>query len=246
VQANVLDDLNSQSQRDIAKKYNIPRTTLQHWRDRKAILKWTMDSNVVEFFESSPGQAFLHNMVLAAIMVFHKNGNSGTPDLHEFFLMSGINTFIGTSISSLQKVSKALDKHIIAFGNEEYEKLAQKMSHKNISGALDENFIMGAMTLILMEPVSGFILAEQIEEKRDAETWYKVTQTALKGLNVTIQQLVGDEAGGLTKLATRSLRVIKCPDLFHVQQEITKGVTSHVGRNLQQVKKNKLTCKKKS
>jgi len=96
---------------------------------------------------------------------------------------------------------------------------------------------MDEMTLILMDPVSGFILAEQIEEKRDAQTWHKVTQAALKGLNVTIQQLVGDEAGGLTKLAEDNLNVIKGPDLFHVQQEITKGLTSHLGRTLQQVKK---------
>jgi len=42
------------------------------------------------------------------------------------------------------------------------------MPHKNIPAALDENFIMEEMTLILMDPVAGYILAEQIEEKRDA------------------------------------------------------------------------------
>jgi len=140
-------------------------------------------------------------------------------------------------MSSLQKVSKALDKQILAYESQETERLAQNMPHKSIPGALDENFIMDEMTLILMDPVSGFILAEQIEEKRDAQTWHKVTQAALKGLNVTIQQLVGDEAGGLTKLAEDNLNVIKGPDLFHVQQEITKGLTSHLGRTLQQVKK---------
>ena len=96
----------------------------------------------------------------------------------------------------------------MVFGQEEPERLAQNMPHKNIPGALDENFIMDEMTLILMDPISGLILAEQIEEKRDAETWHKVTQEALKGLNVTIQQLVGDEASGLTKLATGVLKRI--------------------------------------
>ncbi len=167
-------------------------------------------------------------MILATFVIFHQNGNSGIPDLHEFFEMTAINTFVGTSISALRKVSKTLDKQIIAFGSEETERLALNMPHKNIPGALDENFIMDEMTLILMDPVAGFILAEQIEEKRDAETWYKVTQTALKGLNVTVQQLVGDEAGGLTKLATGILKVIKGPDLFHVQQEITKGLKSQI------------------
>jgi len=48
-------------------------------------------------------------------------------------------------------------------------------------------------------------------QKRDAETWHKITQVAIKGLNVTICQLVGDGAAGLTKLATKILNVIKGP-----------------------------------
>jgi helix-turn-helix, Psq domain len=237
LQAQILDESPSQSQRQLATKYNIPNTTLQHWIERKKELKGRIDPIVVNFFESSSGQAWLHNMVLATFMIFHQNGNSGIPDLHEYFDMTGVNKFVGTSISALQKVGKTIGKQTVVFGQEESTRLAQNMPHKDIPGTLDENFIMDAMTLILMEPVSGFILAEQIEEKRDAETWFKVTQAALKGLNVTIQQLVGDEASGLAKLATGALKVLKGPDLFHVQQEITKGLTSHLARTLQQVKK---------
>ena len=236
IQVEAVSEARDHSQRDVAKKYEISRTTLQHWIDRKNKLKGQMDPNVVEFFESPSGQAWLHNMILATFMIFHQNGNSGIPDLHEFFKMVVIDKFVGTSISALQKVGKTLNKQILAFDKEETERLAENMPHKTIPGALDENFIMDEMTLILMDPVAGFILAEQIEQKRDAETWHKVTQLALKGLNVTIQQLVGDEASGLTKLATGILKVIKGPDLFHIQQEITKGLTSHLARTLQQVK----------
>ena len=237
IQAKAVNESGCQSQRNLAKKYNITRTTLQHWIDRKNKLKGLMDPNVVEFFESPSGQAWLHNMVIATFLIFHQNGNSGIPDLHEYFEMIIIDKFVGISISALQKVGKTLNKQIIVFDNEETKRLAENMPHKTIPGALDENFIMDEMTLILMDPVAGFILAEQIEQKRDAETWHKVTQTALKGLNVSIQQLVGDEASGLTKLATGALKVIKGPDLFHIQQEITKGLTSHLARTLQQVKK---------
>ena len=237
VQAKVLDDSITYTQRELAKQYAIPRTTLQHWIDRKEKLKGKKDPKVVDFFESSSGQAWLHKMALAAFIVFHKNGNSGTPDLHEFFEMSDVSTFVGISVSALQKISKTIDQKIVVFDNEEVERLAKNMPHRNIPGALDENFIMNEMTLILMDPISGYILAEQIEEKRDAETWHKVTQVGLKGLNVTIQQLVGDEASGLTKLATITLKVLKGSDLFHIQQEITKGLTSHLARTLEQVKK---------
>ncbi len=236
-QAKVIDEARGLSQRNLAKKYNIPRTSLQHWIDRKKALNGRRDPAVVHFFESPSGQTWLHNMVLATCMHFHLNGNSGIPELHDFFERVDINTFVGTSESALQKVCKTLGQQVAVFGKEEFERLAKQMPHKNIPGALDENFIMDDMTLILMEPISGYILAEQLEEQRDAETWHKVTQSALKGLNVTLYQLVGDEASGLKKLATHSLNVIKGSDLFHVQQEITKGLTSHLARTVQQVKK---------
>lgn len=237
LQAKILEESSNLSQRQLAQKYNIPNTTLQHWIDRQRKLKGNKDPNVVKFFESPSGQAWLHKMTLAAFMIFHQNGNSGIPDLHEFFEMSDVSTFVGTSVSALQKVSKTIDKKIHDYESEEVGRLAQNMPHKNIPGALDENFIMDEMTLILMDPISGYILAEQIEEKRDGETWHKVTQAGVKGLNISIQQLVGDEASGLTKLATHNLKVLKGSDLFHIQQEITKGLTSHLARTLEKSKK---------
>jgi hypothetical protein len=243
-QAEVINKSSSMSQRDLAEKHGIPRTTLQHWIARKKELEGKKDPFVAAFFESPSGQGWLHQMVLATFMIFHQNGSSGIPDLHEFFEMIDIAAFVGTSISCLQNVSKKIDQQVTIFGKQEPERLSQNMPHKNIPGALDENFIMDEMTLILMDPVSGYILAEQLEEKRDADTWNRVTQTALKGLNVTIQQLVGDEAGGLTKLATTSLRVIKGSDLFHIQQEITEGLTGPLARAIQQAKKRQEDLKK--
>jgi len=236
-QAQIVSEGKNQSQRELSRQYNLPRTTLQHWMNRKEELKEKMDPHAVEFFESSAGLAWLHRLVLAVFVIFHHNGNSGIPDLHEFFELIEVHMFVGTSISALQKVSKKIGDQITSFSNSEIKRLSQNMRKKIIAGALDENFIMDHMTLILMDPVSGFILAEELEEKRDADTWDKVTQAALKGLNVTINQLVGDEAGGLTKLATSKLRIIKGSDLFHVQQEITKGLTAPLARSLQQAKK---------
>lgn len=65
-------------------------------------------------------------------------------------------------------------------------------------------------------------------------------------MNVAIQQLVGDEAGGLTKLATCALGVIKGSDLFHIQQEITKGLTGPLARAAQQYKETGRPEKRKA
>src|SRR5215216_4106313 len=85
LQAKILSESICQSQRDLAEQYHIPRTTLQHWIDRKKKLEGKIDPKVVEFFESSSGQAWLHNMCIATFVIFHHSGNSGIPDLHEYF-----------------------------------------------------------------------------------------------------------------------------------------------------------------
>ena len=46
-QAKILDELIGQSQHDLARKYDIPRTTLQHWIERKKKLEGKTDPNVV-------------------------------------------------------------------------------------------------------------------------------------------------------------------------------------------------------
>lgn len=179
-QAKILDESHYLSQRQLAKKHNIPSSTLEHWINRKNALRGKDDPNVVNFFESSSGQAWLHALVLATFMVFHQNGSSGIPDLSEFFEMIKISPFVGTSISALQKVGKIIDEQTIVFGKEESERLASNMPHKNITGALDENFIMQDMTLILMDPVSGYILAEDIEEKEMPRLGTRLRRQPLK------------------------------------------------------------------
>jgi hypothetical protein len=59
-------------------------------------------------------------------------------------------------------------------------------------------------------------------------------QTATNGLNVKIVQVTGDEASGITKFATELLGAQKASDLFHVQQDITRGLTSVLARRVQQ------------
>jgi DNA-binding XRE family transcriptional regulator len=60
------------SQRQAAKVLDVPRTTLQAWR------AWqdSIDAcpRVVEFFDSVPGLAFLHRLVMALHVVFVEIG----------------------------------------------------------------------------------------------------------------------------------------------------------------------------
>ncbi len=151
--------------------------------------------------------------------------------------MIGLDKFIGSSIPAIQRTANQMDEELINFGNEEKARLGQIMPLKNITIATDENFRNDQMTLISMEPNSGMILTEQLEENRDTLTWEKVVKEGVKGLNVTIIQVTGDAAQGLTKLAIDILKGNKSPDLFHIQQDITKGLTTKLARKLQQAEK---------
>ena len=55
---------NYPSQRQIAEEIDIPRSTIQHWLNQKSSID--ADPEVVAFFESPAGTAFLHCLVLGA------------------------------------------------------------------------------------------------------------------------------------------------------------------------------------
>jgi hypothetical protein len=225
------------TQLEVAEEYGVSRDAVQGWTSRSKGLQSYIDPKVTAFYESPQGLSHLHRTVVSACLVFHSTGGCGLPLLQKFLELSKLSAFIGSSIGSLYNMSNQMTQQLLAFGKQERERMAKDMSLKEMTAAVDENFIMQSMTLILMEPESGFILAEQPEDQRDAVTWIKVSQVATNGLNVKIVQVTGDEASGITKYATELLGAEKSPDLFHVQQPITRGLTSVLARRIQQAEK---------
>jgi hypothetical protein len=135
-------------------------------------------------------------------------------------------------VGTLHKISLEIDKLLDAFATEETDRLAAQMPHRQITGCCDETFFPDKMLAVFMDAVSGFILAEQEEKQRDAETWKRVIEVSLKGLNVNLIQITGDEGRGLTGCAVTLLGVHKSSDLFHIHQDITKGLTCHLARSV--------------
>lgn len=221
---------NGQTQESVANENNIARTTLEYWIKRKKELENRHDPEVTRFLESPAGLTFLHRLLVGALLIFHTDGGCGLPSIHKFLKISMISNYVGASLGTLHKVSCQIDRLLKEFGNSERERLGKLMPHRKITGCGDETFFDGEMLMVFMEATSGFILAEQKEEKRDAETWAKVMRSALKGLNADLIQVTGDEAGGLTSAVTNLLGIHKSSDLFHIQQDITKGLTRHLAR----------------
>ena len=231
-----------QTQEFVAEQNDVPRTTLEHWIKRMRELKCRHDPEVTAFFESPAGIAFLHRLLIAALLVFHTSGGCGLPSLRNFLMMSKLSGFVGSSLGTLHKMSNQIDRWLKEFGESERTRLGALMPNRKITGCGDETFFHKKMMIVFMEAASGFILAEQEEEKRDAATWEKVIKTALRGLNVELIQVTGDEAGGLTSAVTNLLGIHKSSDLFHIRQEITKGLTGHLARRTERAERALKKC----
>jgi len=208
------------SQRQVAEELKIPRSTLQHWIERKDGID--AEAEVVAFFESSAGVAFLHRLVLAAHFVITLVGPSGIRRVCLFLELAGLDRFVAASYGSQQKVSVAMEKAVVAFDKEEKKRLATDMKAKQITVCEDETF-HPEVCLVAIEPVSNFILLEQYADNRKAKTWTQALEKATEDLRVEITQATSDEGPGLLCHVKEDLGAHHSPDVFHVQHEVVKG-----------------------
>jgi hypothetical protein len=159
-------DLQAQgvSQRQASKKLAVPRTTLQAWQAHQE----SLDEHpaVVVFFQSSPGLAFLHRLVLGLHLVMTEVGACGIRLVSLLLQLSGLDRFVGASYGSQQQVNVKVEEAIVAYRQEETSRLAKDMPRKDITVTQDETFT-GGLCLVGSEPVSNFMILEQLAQARD-------------------------------------------------------------------------------
>jgi len=80
-----------------------------------------------------------------------------------------------------------------------------------------------------MEPVSGYLLMEEYQEKRDTATWNETMKSATAGMKLKVEQVTSDEAKALVRHA-KDQGAHHSPDLFHVEQEITRALGLSMSR----------------
>ena len=222
------------SQRQVADESGIPRSTLQHWLERRDTLK--ADPVVVAFFESPAGVAFLHRLVLAAHVVMTLVGPGGIRLVCLFLELTGLHVFVAASYGPQQKVSVAIEKAVVEFGQAEQHRLAQGMAAQQITVCQDETFHPETCR-VAIEPVSNYILLEKYAENRKAETWTQSMAEATQGLPVELIQSTSDEGRGLRHHVEEDLGLHHSPDVFHVQQDVVQGssvVLAHQKRQAEQ------------
>jgi hypothetical protein len=151
------DDLHAQgiSQRQAAQVLDVPRSTLQAWR----MYHERLDAcpTVVAFFQSVPGLAFLHRLVLALHLVCVEVGACGIRLVCLVLELTGLNRFVGASYGTQQQVNRRVEEAIVAYRRDESVRLAHEMPPKDITMSQDETFT-GGLCLVGIEPVSNSIL----------------------------------------------------------------------------------------
>ena len=210
------------SAREIAALLEIPNSTMQSWRLHKSPQKLLPE--VAEFFSTLAGKEFLQRITMSAYQVIHF-GSGGIRGLQEFLNLSNLNLFVASSFGALQKFSVRCEQYIVAFGECEEKRLAEKMKQRKITAGLDEMFRGRHPCLVAIEVVSGFILLEKFTEDRKAETWTKELKPRLEGLNIELAQVVSDLCGGIRSSA-KELGAKHIPELFHSQYEISKATAA--------------------
>ena len=116
-----------------------------------------------------------------------------------------------------------LNKPIVDYDQSETPRLAKDMPQKDLSVTQDETFT-GGLCLITMDPESNFIILEQLAQARDQVSWNDAMAPALTKFNCRVIQSTSDEASGLLAYVAHYLEAHHSPDLFHVQQELSKAV----------------------
>jgi hypothetical protein len=214
------------SRHQIARQLQVPDSTLRYWLRRRwsemEHSRWP--PQVVQFLESPDGLAFLHVLLTAAHLVFVQANDCGLRHLSWFLELSGLDEFIASSYGAQQAVAQEMETLLSGFGDEEDQRLAAQMPPRQITVAEDETFHPD-ICLVAMEPVSGFLLVEQYQPQRDADTWQHCLEEKLRSLPVTVCQVVSDEAKALLRQAEILLGVHHSPDLFHVQHEVLQATS---------------------
>jgi hypothetical protein len=210
------------SERQAAKELQVPRTTLQAWR------RWhdTLDScpRVAAFFQSGPGLAFLHRLVIAFHLVCVEVGACGIRLVCLFLHLTGLDRFVAASYGAQQQVNVQIEQAIVVYHQDETARLAKDMPRKDLTVTQDETFT-GGLCLITMDPESNFLIVEQLAQARDQVSWHACMAPALAQLNCRVIQSTSDEAPGLLAYVEHYLEAHHSPDLFHVQHELVKAVS---------------------
>jgi len=151
----------------------------------------------------------------------------------ELLRLGGLSGVVGASYGSQQAMNVQVQEAVVGQAQQQRAALAVDMPPREVAVCEDETF-HPEICLVAIEPVSGMILLEQYAADRTAATWTQALETALEGLPVKVVQGTSDEAKALRRHIEKDRGAQHVSDLFHGQQEVSKGTGLHLARQVQE------------
>ena len=183
------------------------------------------------FWETETGSNWLFILVLAALYVFGLKSNVGADRLSEFFKMIRIHHHVGVSPSSVRTMLNKMESTIAQYEQNHGNRKAPPGSGAVVSP--DEVFFGGVPHLVMVDLVSGFIIAEESAEDRSYDTWMEAVDNPIKTLGIKVIHTISDRAPALIKMALEGFGCKSGADIFHPMPDISKWL----GQRLAQQKK---------
>ena len=98
---------------------------------------------VAEFFQSGPGLAFLHRLVIACHLACVEVGACGIRIVCLFLNLTGLDRFVAASYGAQQHVNSQVEHAVVTYRQRETARLSKDMPHKDLTVTQDETFTGG-------------------------------------------------------------------------------------------------------
>jgi hypothetical protein len=217
--------------RQVAAGLGVARSTLRGWRATVPVDE--MPAEVVAAVSTPAGARWLHRLVVAMHVVITLRAGAGVRLVCELLRLGGLSGVVGASYGSQQAMNVQVQEAVVGQAQQQRAALAVDMPPREVAVCEDETF-HPEICLVAIEPVSGMILLEQYAADRTAATWTQALETALEGLPVKVVQGTSDEAKALRRHIEKDRGAQHVSDLFHGQQEVSKGTGLHLARQVQE------------
>jgi hypothetical protein len=217
--------------RQVAGGLGVARSTLRGWRAMVPLDG--MPPEVAACLSTPAGARWLHRLVVAMHLVVTLRAGAGVRLVCELLTLSGLSAVVGASYGSQYAVNVQVQEAVVGQAQQLRSALAVDMPPREVAVCEDETF-HPEICLVAIEPVSNFIVLEQYAADRTAATWTQALERALTGLPVTVIQGTSDEAKALRRHIEKDRGAQHVSDLFHGQQEVSKGTGLHLARQVEQ------------
>jgi len=210
------------SERSVAEALKIPKSTFHD--QIKPLKSGAISRTSYAFFNSDDGQEFLSRLLFGLLFWMITPKSSSIESLSAALKCAGIGAFRPISYGSLFALKSELETTFLITCKEEKQRMMRGTRLLYATIVMDETWLDG-MYLVAIDAVSWLTLLEKMSDQRTAEAWENALRLENPDLEIVFIQATSDEAAALINFAKKRIGGNHSPDLFHILNEICKGLS---------------------